>query len=208
MHALLIIDVQNDFCPGGKLEVPNGDDIIDPINKLSPLFECVVQTQDWHPLNHSSFAANHTGKEPYDSVSLEYGDQILWPNHCVQESRGAEFHPDLEMNFTSMIIRKGFRPNIDSYSAFFENDQSTSTGLKGYLDSLNVKTVFIVGLATDFCVKWTALDAIKCNYDTYVIIDAIKGIDIDNSVELAKKEMYDAGVGFIDSSMLLPLLKP
>lgn len=207
MYALLIIDVQNDFCPGGKLAVPNGDDVIAPINKLSRLFECVVQTQDWHPLDHTSFASNHIDKEPYDSIELPYGEQILWPNHCVQESRGAEFHPYLENKNTSMIIRKGFRKEVDSYSAFFENDKMTSTGLKGYLDSLDVTTVFIVGLATDFCVKWTALDAIKSGYKTYLIGDAIKGIDIDNSVELAMKEMYESGVEFINSSYLLPFLK-
>tara|TARA_R110002124_G_scaffold46903_1_gene140202 strand:- start:1459 stop:2085 length:627 start_codon:yes stop_codon:yes gene_type:complete len=207
MHALLIIDVQNDFCPGGNLEVPNGDKVIAPINRISPLFDCVVQTQDWHPLNHNSFASNHKEKKPFDSITVEYGEQVLWPNHCVQESRGADFHPDLEMNFTSMIIRKGFRPEIDSYSAFFENDHKTNTGLKGYLDSLKISTVFITGLATDFCVKWTAIDAIKCGYKTYVIEDAVRGINIDNSVELAKKEMSEAGVEFINSSMLLSLLK-
>lgn len=206
MYALLVIDVQNDFCPGGKLAVPSGDDIIKTINTISPLFQYVIQTQDWHPLDHSNFASNHSSKNAYDTIELPYGEQILWPNHCVQESRGAEFHPDLETWNTSMIIRKGFRKEIDSYSAFFENDKTTSTGLKGYLDSLEVTTVFIVGLATDFCVKWSALDALKCGYKTYVIEDAIKGIDIDNSVEEAMKEMRDAGVEFIDSSYLSPFL--
>jgi len=207
MHALLIIDVQNDFCPGGKLEVINGDQVITVINQLTPFFDCVVQTQDWHPLNHSSFAFNHESKKPYDSITLDYGEQILWPNHCVQESRGAEFHPDLETKYTSMIIRKGFRPDIDSYSAFFENDKKTNTGLKGYLDALNIETVFIVGLATDFCVKWSAIDAVKCGYKTYVIEDAVRGIDIDDSVKTSKKEMYTVGVEFIDSSSLFSLLK-
>lgn len=207
MYALLIIDVQNDFCPGGKLAVPNGDAVIAPINQLSRLFDCVVQTQDWHPIDHTSFASNHNDKDPYDSIQLPYGDQILWPNHCVQESRGADFHSGLENKNTNMIIRKGFRKGIDSYSAFFENDKTTSTGLKGYLDSLDVTTVFIAGLATDFCVKWSALDAIKCGYKTYLIGDAVRGIDIDNSVELAMKEMYESGVEFINSSFLLPLLK-
>ncbi len=206
MFALLIIDVQNDFCPGGKLEVPNGDEVITPINNLSALFECVVQTQDWHPLDHSSFASNHDSKSPQETIEMEYGTQVLWPNHCVQGSRGADFHPDLETNRTSIVIRKGFRPQIDSYSAFFENDHKTSTGLKGYLDELGVKTVFIAGLALDFCVKWTALDARKCGFDTYVIMDATRGIDIDGSVQLAKKEMYEAKVEFINSNMLLPLL--
>ncbi|MEO9885508.1 MAG: bifunctional nicotinamidase/pyrazinamidase [Balneola sp.] len=206
MHALLVIDVQNDFCPGGNLEIPDGDQIIASINQLTPFFNCVVQTQDWHPLNHSSFASNHKGKKPNETISMDYGEQILWPNHCVQESRGAEFHPDLETKNTNMIIRKGFRPGIDSYSAFYENDKITKTGLKGYLDSLNIETVFITGLATDFCVKWTALDAIKCGYRTYVVNDAVKGIDIENSVDIAMKEMYEAGVEFIDSSYLVPFL--
>lgn len=206
MYALLIIDVQNDFCPGGKLAVPNGDDVVAPINKLSPFFENVIQTQDWHPDNHTSFASNHNNKNPYDTIDLSYGEQVLWPDHCVQESRGAEFHPDLETIHTNIIIRKGFRPEVDSYSAFFENDKSTSTGLKGYLDSLNISTVFICGLATDFCVKWTALDSIKSGYNTYLICDAVKGIDIDNSVQTAMKEMYDAGVEFILSDYLIPLL--
>ncbi len=207
MLALLIIDVQNDFCPGGRLEVADGDEIIPAINNLSANFDCVVQTQDWHPLDHSSFSSNHEGKNPYDIISMEYGEQILWPNHCVQDSKGAEFHPDLETNRTSLVVRKGFRSSIDSYSAFFENDHKTSTGLKGYLDELGVSTVFICGLALDFCVKWTALDARKCGFETYVIMDAVKGIDLDNSVQIAKKEMYQAKVEFINSEMLLPLLK-
>lgn len=206
MYAFLVIDVQNDFCPGGKLAVPDGDDIIKIINTISPLFQYVVQTQDWHPLDHASFASNHDGKNAYDNITLPYGEQVLWPNHCVQDSRGAEFHPELETQNTSMIIRKGFRSNIDSYSAFFENDKTTSTGLKGYLDSLGVTTVFIAGLATDFCVKWSALDALQCGYKTYVIEDAVKGIDIDNSVQIAMKEMYEAGVEFIESSYLAPFL--
>ncbi len=206
MYALLIIDVQNDFCPGGNLSVPDGDEVVPPINRLSPYFEYVIQTQDWHPISHTSFAANHKDKNPYDTINLDYGKQVLWPNHCVQGSRGAEFHPDLETIHTNVIIRKGFRPEIDSYSAFFENDKATDTGLKGYLDSLKINTVFICGLATDFCVKWTALDSIKSGYNTYLICDAIKGIDIDNSVQTSMKEMYDAGVEFILSDYLIPLL--
>ena len=207
MYALLIIDVQNDFCPGGKLAVPNGDEVVPPINRLSPYFEYVIQTQDWHPVSHTSFAANHKDKNPYDTINLDYGKQVLWPNHCVQGSRGAEFHPDLETIHTNVTIRKGFRPEIDSYSAFFENDKATDTGLKGYLDSLGISTVFICGLATDFCVKWTALDSIKSGYNTYLICDATKGIDIDNSVQTSMKEMYDAGVEFILSDYLIPLLE-
>ena len=207
MYALLIIDVQNDFCPGGKLEVPNGDEVVTTINKLSPYFEYIIQTQDWHPINHTSFASNHKGGKPYDSIKLNYGEQILWPNHCVQESRGADFHPDLETLNTSLILRKGFRTEIDSYSAFYENDKVTNTGLKGYLDSLNISTLFITGLATDFCVKWSAMDSAALGFKTYLVCDAVKGIDIDNSVQLAMKEMYDAGVEFILSDYLIPFLE-
>ena len=166
MFAFLIIDVQNDFCPGGRLAVADGDKIIPLINGLSPHFQCVVQTQDWHPANHTSFATNHRDKQEYNTVNVEYGEQVLWPNHCVQGSKGADFHPKLDMRSTTMILRKGFRPNIDSYSAFFENDKTTSTGLKGYLDNLGITTVFIAGLATDFCVKWTALDSIASGFKT------------------------------------------
>ncbi len=207
MHALLIIDVQNDFCPGGNLPVSDGDKIIPVINQLSPFFDCVVQTQDWHPLNHTSFASNHPGKSPYDTIGLPYGEQVLWPNHCVKGSRGADFHPELDTLHASLIIRKGYNPNIDSYSAFYENDQTTITGLNGFLKEMNVDTVFIAGLATDFCVKWSALDAIKNGYITYIVSDAVKGIDIDNSVELSVKEMCDNGVEFIESHDLLRLLK-
>lgn len=207
MYALIVVDVQNDFCPGGKLEVPNGDEIIAPINRLTPYFEYIVQTQDWHPTNHSSFASNHINRKPFETIDVDYGKQVLWPDHCVQGSRGAEFHPMLETGNTNLFIRKGFRSEIDSYSAFYENDQATSTGLKGYLDSLKISTVFITGLATDFCVKWTALDAIKSGYNTYLICDAVKGIDIDNSVQKAMKEMYDSGVEFILSDYLIPLLE-
>lgn len=202
MYALLIIDVQNDFCAGGKLAVPNGDSVVAPINEISKYFDCIVQTQDWHPGNHSSFASNQDQKNPYETIEMEYGTQVLWPNHCVQESRGADFHPELETHRTNMIIRKGFRPHIDSYSAFFENDHKTATGLKGYLDSLNITTIFVAGLATDFCVKWTALDGRNCGFNTYLIEDAVKGIDIDGSVESSKKEMRDAGVQFINSQMV------
>lgn len=207
MFAFLIIDLQNDFCPGGRLAVSDGDSIIPLINGLSPYFKCVVQTQDWHPENHSSFASNHPNKDEYETVEMEYGTQVLWPNHCVQGSIGADFHPNLEMRSTTMIIRKGFRPNIDSYSAFFENDKTTSTGLKGYLENLGITTVFLAGIATDFCVKWSALDAVASGFKTYVIEDAVKGIDIDNSVELAFQEMESAGVKFIQSDRLLPLLQ-
>lgn len=207
MLALLIIDVQNDFCPGGRLGVSQGDAIIPLINGISPYFECTVLTQDWHPENHSSFAANHSNKKEYETIEMDYGTQVLWPKHCMQGSMGADFHPELNTLSASMIIRKGFRPTIDSYSAFFENDKTTSTGLKGYLENLGVTTVFLAGIATDFCVKWSALDAIESGFKTYVIEDAVKGIDLDNSVELAINEMKQAGVEFIQSDALLRLLQ-
>lgn len=199
MYALIIIDVQNDFCPGGELAVPYGDTIIPVINKLTPKFKYIVQTQDWHPITHKSFASNHEGKNPYNLIDTFYGQQVLWPNHCVMGSRGAEFHPKLDTIRTKLVIRKGFRPDIDSYSAFYENDKKTSTGLTGYLRSVGVETVFVCGLATDFCVKWTVLDALKEDFFTFVISDAIKGIDINQSVKEALTEMVNAGASFIDS---------
>lgn len=199
MVALIIIDVQNDFCPGGKLEVPDGDQVIEPINKLLPLFEIVVQTQDWHPADHLSFASSHQGKAPFETIDLDYGEQVLWPDHCIQNTEGSEFHSDLVTTKSTMIVRKGFRKQIDSYSAFTENDRKTTTGLYGFLNSLGVNKVFLGGLATDFCVKWSALDAVELDLETYVITDAIRGIDLDNSVELAFEEMKNAGVQFITS---------
>lgn len=200
MDALIVIDVQNDFCPGGKLAVPGGDEIISVINSLTPKFEQIVLTQDWHPASHLSFASNHSNKSPYESVELEYGNQVLWPDHCIQNSSGAEFHPNLNTQKAGLVIRKGFRKEIDSYSAFIENDQQTVTGLHGYLRSIKIQRLFLTGLATDFCVKWSALDAIKYGFETYLITDAIRGINIENSVELAFTEMKDAGVQLISSS--------
>ncbi len=200
--ALLIIDVQNDFCPGGKLAVPEGDQIIKPINALLSLFEYVVQTQDWHPSDHLSFASNHVGKQAYETIDMNYGEQVLWPDHCVQNSKGAEFHPDLDTTKSTLIVRKGFRRNIDSYSAFTENDRKTSTGLHGFLRSVGISRLFLTGLATDFCVKWSALDAINHEFETYLITDAVRGINLNNSVEFAMQEMKNAGVKFITSAEL------
>lgn len=202
MHALIIVDVQNDFCPGGRLAVPNGDEVIPPINRISSLFPVVVQTQDWHPANHASFASNHEGKKPYDTIELDYGTQVLWPNHCVQGSRGADFHPDLHMLNTHLIIRKGYRTSIDSYSAFYENDHSTTTGLKGFLKEMGVETLFFTGLATDFCVKWSALDAVQEGFQAYLVEDAVRGIDLDGSVDTAMKEMAVAGIKFTTSDQV------
>ncbi|MGD8428037.1 MAG: bifunctional nicotinamidase/pyrazinamidase [Balneolaceae bacterium] len=203
MKALLIVDVQNDFCPGGALEVPNGDLIVPVINKLSEHFDAVIQTQDWHPKGHSSFASSHKGKEPYDTVEMPYGEQVLWPDHCVQGSQGADFHPDLNTNRSQLIIRKGFRKNIDSYSAFYENDNKTTTGLAGYLDERNINALYAVGLATDFCVKWSVLDGLKEGFELYVVEDAVKGIDIEGSVNEAWNEMLKAGAKKISSTDIL-----
>ncbi len=202
MEALVIIDVQNDFCPGGKLAVPGGDEIVPVINSLLPYFHQVIQTQDWHPQDHTSFASNHSEKSEYETISLDYGEQVLWPDHCVQGSQGAEFHPVLITNDTRLIVRKGFRKEIDSYSAFFENDQRTKTGLDGFLSSLGITKLFLCGLATDFCVKWSALDACKLGYEVSLIEDAVKAIDLDGSEAVAINEMKDAGVKFISSDSI------
>jgi len=204
MKALLIVDVQNDFCSGGALEVPNGDQIIPAINQLSKQFDIVVQTQDWHPKEHSSFASSHQGKEPFETIEMPYGEQVLWPDHCVQGSRGADFHADLETNRSQLIIRKGFRKDIDSYSAFFENDDKTTTGLTGYLRERDIDTLYTVGLATDFCVKWSVIDGIKEGFNVFVIEDAVKGIDIEGSVDKAWQEMLEKGAQKVLSADLLP----
>ena len=203
MKALLIVDVQNDFCPGGALEVPNGDQIVPTINKLSQQFDIVLQTQDWHPAGHSSFASSHEGKNPFETVEMPYGEQVLWPDHCVQGSEGAEFHPDLETDRSQLIIRKGFRKAIDSYSAFYENDDQTTTGLTGYLRARDIDTLYAVGLATDFCVKWSVIDGLKEGFDVHVVEDAVKGIDIEGSVAQAWNEMLDAGAEKVSSTNLL-----
>ncbi|SMO63554.1 bifunctional nicotinamidase/pyrazinamidase [Fodinibius sediminis] len=203
MKALLIVDVQNDFCPGGALEVPAGDEIIPTINALSQSFDVVLQTQDWHPAAHSSFASSHEGREPFETIAMPYGEQVLWPDHCVQGSTGAAFHPELETNRSQLIIRKGFRRDIDSYSAFYENDNATSTGLAGYLRERNISTLYVSGLATDFCVKWSVLDGLQEDFNVFVVEDAVKGIDLDGSVEQAWQEMLDAGAQKTSSDILL-----
>lgn len=202
MNALLIIDVQNDFCPGGSLAVPKGDSVIPVINSLIPKFDAVIQTQDWHTAGHHSFASSHEGKNPYDTVELEYGTQVLWPDHCVQGTKGAEFHKDLNTTKTEVIIRKGFRKEIDSYSTFFENDQKTSTGLTGYLRERGITDLYATGLATDFCVKWSVIDGIKENFNVHVIEDAVRGIDIEGSVSQAWKEMKKAGAAVLESDSI------
>ena len=193
-HALIVIDVQNDFCPGGALVVPDGDGIVSGINALMSEAEAVILTQDWHPAGHASFASSHSGAAPYDMTEMPYGPQVLWPDHCVQGSPGAAFHPDLDADRADMIVRKGFRPGIDSYSAFFENDRTTPTGLDGYLRTRGIDTLTLVGLATDFCVHFSAVDAAKLGYATTVETDLCRAIDLDGSLAAATAAMEAAGV--------------
>ena len=193
-EALIVIDVQNDFCPGGALAVPGGDEIVGPINDLMAQFSAVVLTQDWHPAGHSSFASQHPGKSPLELIEMPYGPQVLWPDHCVQGSQGAEFHPGLNADRADMIIRKGYRPQIDSYSGFFENDHQTPTGLEGYLRSRGITKLTMVGLATDFCVNFSAVDASKLGFDVTVRTDLARAIDANGSLDAAMSGMADAGI--------------
>lgn len=192
--VFLVVDVQNDFCPGGALAVNDGDAVVPVINRLGRVFPHVVMTQDWHPRNHKSFASAHPGKKPFESIRMPYGEQTLWPDHCVQETQGAAFHEGLDLPNGELIIRKGFRPGIDSYSAFYENDHLTPTGLAGYLVNRRFKRVFVVGLATDYCVHYSAVDARKEGFETFVIEDACRAIDLDGSLAAAMRDMKDAGV--------------
>ena len=192
--ALIVIDVQNDFCPGGALAVTGGDEIVTGINALMDEFSAVILTQDWHPAGHSSFASTHPGQAPFEMTQMPYGPQVLWPDHCVQGTLGADFHPDLNSNRADMIVRKGFRAAIDSYSAFFENDQKTPTGLHGYLQERGISKLTMVGLATDFCVKFSAVDAAKLGFDVLLREGLCRAIDMDGSLEAAMDEMRDAGV--------------
>jgi nicotinamidase/pyrazinamidase len=202
--ALVVVDVQNDFCPGGALAVPGGDEVVPVINDLAGRFVKVVLTQDWHPRGHVSFASSHEGKEPQDTVQLDYGEQILWPDHCVPGTRGAELHEDLDTREAQAIIRKGYDPGIDSYSAFFENDRRTPTGLRGYLETRSVQGIVVVGLAADVCVQYTALDAREIGLSTVVLVDATRGIDMDGSLEKAWDAMRKAGVELAESGDVGP----
>ena len=195
--ALLVIDVQNDFCPAGALEVAGGNEIVSDINHEMKKYDCVVLTQDWHPKGHSSFAISHKGKNPLDMIEMPYGDQILWPEHCVQGSKGAEFHCDLDADRANAVIRKGSNPLIDSYSAFFENDRITATGLDGYFKTLGIEKINLVGLATDFCVNYSAQDAAKLGYKVSVFEGMCRAIDLDGSLDLARIAMRDCGVELI-----------
>ena len=192
-HALIVIDVQNDFCPGGALAVVGGDEIVAPINALMEQFPVVVLTQDWHPKGHSSFASSHDGAAPFSAVQMSYGEQTLWPDHCIQGTEGAAFHPALRTD-ADLIIRKGMNPAIDSYSAFFENDRTTPTGLEGYLRTRGITTLTLAGLATDFCVAYSAIDAARLGFAVTVRTDLCRAIDLGGSLAAMTAEMTAAGV--------------
>ena len=198
--VLIVVDVQNCFMPGGSLAVKRGDEVVPIINKLAQSFQNVVITQDWHHPQHISFASQHLGKKPFEQIELPYGAQVLWPDHCVQGTEGASLHKDLSIPNAQLVIRKGFRQNVDSYSAFVEADRKTPTGLAAYLKERGIRTCYIAGLATDFCVAWTALDARKAGFDATVIEDASRGIDLNGSLAKAWSEMKAAGVKRVQSA--------
>jgi nicotinamidase/pyrazinamidase len=200
--VLIAIDVQNDFCPGGALAVPEGDQVVDVINRIACRFRHRLLTQDWHPPGHHSFASSHPGKQPFEATTLAYGEQVLWPDHCVQGSSGADFHARLETDSYELILRKGVRAEVDSYSAFFENDRRTPTGLEGYLGTRGLARLFMAGLATDFCVAYSALDGRRCGFEVYVIEDACRAIDLAGSLAAARESMAQAGVQVITSYTL------
>ncbi|MBV7380351.1 bifunctional nicotinamidase/pyrazinamidase [Maritimibacter dapengensis] len=197
MDALIVIDVQNDFCPGGALAVEGGDEIVPGINRLLRDVPIRVFTQDWHPAGHSSFASTQPGHEPFEMVEMDYGPQVLWPDHCIQGSDGAAFHEDLHTEPADLILRKGFRPEIDSYSAFFENDHETPTGLEGYLRARGATRLTLVGLATDYCVAWSALDAVRLGFETAVRADLCRAIDLDGTLATALADMRAEGIAVI-----------
>jgi nicotinamidase/pyrazinamidase len=200
--CLLIVDMQNDFMPGGALAVPQGDAIVPLVNRIAAQFAVVVLTQDWHPAGHASFASSHPGRKPYEKIRLAYGEQILWPDHCVQGSFGAAFHASLNVPQAQLVIRKGHHRKVDSYSAFLEADRKTKTGLDGYLKSRGVTRVFCAGLATDFCVAWSAMDARRFGLQAVVIEDACRAIDTDGSLAAASQGMKRAGVRRVSSAAL------
>jgi nicotinamidase/pyrazinamidase len=185
--VLLVVDVQNDFCPGGALAVPGGDEIVPLINRAAASFQHVVLTQDWHPAGHRSFASSHSGRKPFETIELAYGPQVLWPDHCIQGTKGAGFHPQLSIPHAELILRKGYHPGIDSYSAFFENDRATPTGLSGYLRERGFARIYLAGLALDFCVRYSAEDAHRSGFRTFVFEDACRAIDVNGSLEDARK---------------------
>ncbi len=196
-HALVVIDVQNDFCPGGALAVAGGDEIVAGVNAAMGSYDAVILTQDWHPTGHSSFASSHPGAEPMSMTDMPYGPQVLWPDHCVQGTSGASFHPELNADRAELVIRKGFNPAIDSYSAFFENDQETPTGLEGYLNTRGITELTLVGLATDFCVNYSAVDGARLGFKTTVNTELCRAIDLDGSLDASLAGMAEAGVTVI-----------
>jgi nicotinamidase/pyrazinamidase len=201
--VLLVIDVQNDFCPDGALAVADGDAVIDPIHRVAAKFDHIILTQDWHPPGHSSFASAHPGKKTFEQIEVSYGTQTLWPDHCIQGSKGAEFHPALRLPQAELILRKGFRPHIDSYSVFFENDRTTATGLAGYLRERNLTRVFLAGLAYDFCVGYSALDARRLGFEAIVLRDACRAIDLNGSVASIEAQFAQARVKLMNSAKVL-----
>lgn len=200
--VLIVVDVQNDFCQGGGLAVPYGDEVVGPINKLARRFENVVLTQDWHPRGHHSFASAHRGRKPFDTIPVSYGTQILWPDHCVQGTRGAAFHWDLAIAHAAAVIRKGVHPQIDSYSTFYENDRATPTGLVGYLRERKLSRVFLAGLALDFCVRYSAEDARREGFDVVVIEDCCRAIDVNGSLAEARQSFRAIGAASISSEII------
>jgi len=201
--VLIVVDVQNDFCPGGALAVPDGDAVIPVIHRIAPRFEHIILTQDWHPAGHRSFAATHPGRRPFEQVLLSYGEQTLWPEHCVQGTAGADFHPALQLTQAELILHKGFRPEIDSYSSFFENDRTTPTGLAGYLRERKLDRIFLTGLAYDYCVAYSALDARRLGFPVSIVRDGCRAIDLNGSVAAIEKQFVAAGVALIESSALV-----
>jgi nicotinamidase/pyrazinamidase len=200
--VLLVTDVQNDFCPGGALAVSDGDAVIEPIHRAAQHFQHIILTQDWHTSDHNSFASAHPGKKPFEQIELSYGPQTLWPDHCVQGTPGADFHPALQLARAELILRKGFRPAIDSYSAFFENDRTTATGLGGYLRERGLTRVFLVGLAYDYCVGYSALDARRLGLPAVILRDACRAIDLNGSVAAIEREFAAAGVQLMNTADL------
>jgi nicotinamidase/pyrazinamidase len=205
IDAFVGVDVQNDFCPGGALAVPRGDEVVPVINRLAGRFRHVVLTQDWHPKGHVSFASSHPGHRPFETIQVAYGAQVLWPDHCVPGTPGAEFHPGLDTRGANLVVRKGNDPAIDSYSALYENDHRTSTGLAGYLRERGCRRIFLAGLATDFCVQYSALDARREGFEVFVVEDGVRGIDLDGSLAAAWARMAEAGVRRLREADIDPL---
>ncbi len=202
--ALIVVDVQNDFCPGGALAVGDGDGVVPVVNRTMAAFDHIVLTQDWHPPGHASFASSHPGRQPFEQVEMAYGSQTLWPDHCIQGSRGAAFHPELATAAARLVLRKGCDAAIDSYSAFYENDRITATGLAGWLRALGIERVFLAGLATDFCVHDSAMDARREGFQAVLVEDGCRAIDLEGSLQRALQGMAQAGVAFVASQRIAP----